>query len=114
VAGVLGDRQHRSRSGESDPSRDLAELIVAYLKQETIGPGKSLLRWVRYGVVGSLLISVGIGLVLLGILRFLQEGVGGALSGSSSWLQYFITLIVAAIIGAVSAKAIVKVKARKR
>ena len=53
--------------------RELWELVITYLKQETIDPVKGLGRYVGYGLGGSLAIGLASILLLLGILRLLQE-----------------------------------------
>ncbi len=52
--------------------QELWELLKAYAKQETIGPLKNLGRQVGYGVMGSMLFSLGTLLLALGLMRWLQ------------------------------------------
>ncbi len=55
--------------------QELWELLKAYAKQETIGPLKNLGRQVGYGIVGSMSFSLGILLLALGLMRWLQTHV---------------------------------------
>ncbi len=80
--------------------RELWELVIAYLKQETIEPIKGLGRYVGYGLAGSLAIGVASILLLLGFLRLLQERTGDAFAGRLHFVPYLVVLIgCAAVIG---------------
>jgi hypothetical protein len=68
---------------------DAFKLTVDYLKQEALEPLKGLGRFVAWGLAGSLAIAVGILLLLVGILRLLQDETGTALTGNWSWVPYF-------------------------
>lgn len=81
---------------------DLRQLVIAYAKQETLEPLKSLGRFVAYGVAGSIALGIGAVLLLLGGLRLLQTQTGSLFKGNWSWLPYF---TVAALCGVVVALA---------
>ena len=95
------------RSNSADGARgirragdDAYRITVDYLKQETIGPLQGLGRFLLWGVSGSLAIAVGVVLLLVGVLRVLQEETGTALTGNWSWVPYFaVSLIGAAVAG---------------
>ena len=80
-----------SQSG--DARREAFSLLVAYAKQETLEPFKSLMRFVLFGTLGSVAITIGTVLFLVAVLRILQ-GETGAFHGNLSWLPY---VIVAAL-----------------
>lgn len=67
---------------------ELWELVVAYLKQETIGPIKELGRFVAAGVVGSLFLAIGLPLLVLSLLRALQAETGSTFDGNLTWVPY--------------------------
>lgn len=71
---------------------ELRELVVTYVKQETLVPLRSLGRWIAFGVAGSLLL--GFGVVFLGLagLRALQTETGETFSGNWSWVPYLIVV----------------------
>ena len=73
-------------------------MVVAYAKQETLGPLRGLGRFVALGVSGSILVAVGLVLLLLGLLRALQTETGSTFEGNLSWAPYLITS--AAAVGA--------------
>jgi hypothetical protein len=83
--------------------RDLWELVLAYLKQETVDPIKGLGRYIGYGLAGSVAISLASILILLGILRLLQDRTGDLFDG---WLEIVPYLVVLIGCGAVIAFAL--------
>jgi Putative Actinobacterial Holin-X, holin superfamily III len=70
----------------------------AYAKQETLGPLKHVGRFLFWGILGSILISIGAVLSLLGLLRLLQTHNDGHLTGSLTWVPYLIVLFAAAVV----------------
>lgn len=90
-------------AGPHDPSdlpshaQQLWNLVVAYVKQETIEPIKGLGRYVAFGLAGSVLLGLGLIVVFLGLLRLLQTETGTAFDGSWSWVPYAITLVACGI-----------------
>ena len=85
---------------------ELWELVVTYLKQETIDPIKKLGRFVAYGFAGAFVLTLGLVLVVLAGLRALQVETGAHLSGSLSWAPYAIVLVATLIFAALGARAI--------
>jgi flagellar biosynthesis protein FliQ len=72
---------------------ELWELVVAYFKQETAEPLKSLGRVIGLGVAGSLLIGFGVIFVGVGILRLIQ-GETTIFDGNWSFVPYLIVVVV--------------------
>jgi uncharacterized membrane protein YidH (DUF202 family) len=77
---------------------ELWRMVLAYLRQETVEPVKNLGRFVAFGVAGSLLLGVGVGLLLLATLRFFQTETGSTFTGHLSWVPYVIMLVVALVL----------------
>ena len=96
----------RSTKSIAQVVSELWELLRDYAKQETVDPLKGLFHYVAYGVGGALLLSLGIVLLAIGGLRALQTHTDEHLTGNWSWLPYFATLIVLAILIALSVSAI--------
>ncbi|UDY36406.1 hypothetical protein [Dermatobacter hominis] len=90
-------------SGPIAQATELKDLVVAYAKQETVDPLKTLKRYLSFGISGALLIGVGLCFGLLALLRGLQEielfndplEVDG---GTWSWAPYAITGVVGAVL----------------
>jgi hypothetical protein len=76
-------------------NRDALDLVVAYVKQEALQPLQGLLRYIAFGVLGSLALALGVALLLLSALRILQTETG-AFHGNLSWLPYVIVAVLAA------------------
>jgi hypothetical protein len=84
--------------GGGDSPGEVIDVVVAYAKQETLGPLRGAGRWLGAGVAGSLLLGLGSLLILLGLLRLLQTEWDRSATGSLSWLSYLIVLVVAALV----------------
>ena len=69
---------------------DFFHLVIDYAKQETLGPLKSLGRFLVFGLVGSVALTAGAVLLLLAVLRALQTETGSTFTGHLSWLPYLI------------------------
>jgi hypothetical protein len=67
---------------------ELFRLVVAYARQETVDPLKSLLRYVLWGVSGAVLLATGSVLLALAVVRLLETETGRHLSGSLTWVPY--------------------------
>ena len=78
---------------------ELRDLVVRYLREQTLVPLQKLGRYIGFGVLGSLLL--GFGVVFLGMagLRALQDETGDTFSGDWSWVPYLI-MFVALLFGA--------------
>lgn len=85
---------------------ELWQLVVTYLKQETLEPIKSLGRFLAVGLAGSVLLSVGLVLLLLGALRVLQTELGTPFEGNWSFVPYLITLALSGLMAGLALRAI--------
>lgn len=84
-----------------DLATDLWDLVRAYAKQETIEPAKGLGRFVAFGAAGSILLGLGTVLLVLAVLRALQDQTGTTFDGNWSWAPYLLTLVICVgVIGA--------------
>jgi hypothetical protein len=82
-----------SLTSVKDTVRDLRDLLVAYAKQETIDPLRNLGRYLAYGLGGMALITLGVFLLGLAVLRALQSMTGGIFGGFWSWVPYLIVVV---------------------
>lgn len=96
---------------------ELWNLVVAYMKQETVEPLKGIGRYIGFGAAGSIAIALGVTLLILSLLRGLQRtfgtrgrGLSQLMTGSLSWLPYLITLVFAVTIVDSARRAIKKKK----
>lgn len=76
-------------------------MVVAYARQETIEPLRGAGRWILWGIVSMALLSIGVVLVTLGLLRAIQDfGGNAAFDGAWSFVPYLIcTALAATIVG---------------
>lgn len=77
---------------------ELWELSTAYAKQETIDPLKGLGRFLGFGVGGAILFGLGSILLLLAGLRALQTETDTTLTGSLTFVPYFIVVAVGLVL----------------
>ena len=92
---MLPEERHAS----SNPATQLTttvELVKTYARQETIGHLKGVGRWVGYGLVGATCLSIGIVLLVVGLLRLLQDVGDDVFYGFWSIVPYLIVLVVCA------------------
>jgi hypothetical protein len=104
LVGGLKQRLDRLVSGEDRSVRvlfnELRGLVVTYVKQETVDPLKRLIRYVLWGLVGSIFLATGSVLLVLAVIRVLQSETRPHLTGSLTWVPYAGgILFAAAVIG---------------
>lgn len=75
---------------------ELWALTKDYARQETVDPLKGIGRYLVYGLAGAVLTSIGVILLLLSLLRALQDHT--TLTGNLSWLPYLIVLAVGGLL----------------
>lgn len=81
---------------ETTSVRELIDYVTTYAKQETLGPLKGAGRWIAYGAAGAVALGLGLSLLLLGVLRFVQTEWDWVGSAGHSWLPYLIVLVATA------------------
>ena len=74
---------------------ELLSLVVAYAKQETLDPIKSLGRYIAWGVAGAVFFATGGALLTLTAVRVVQSETGHHLRGDLTWVPYFGGVLVA-------------------
>lgn len=89
---------------------EIFELTKSYALQETVDPLKGLLKFVGFGLGAAVLGGTGVILILIGVLRVLQNETGEHLTGSLTWVPYLITLVVAAVCILIAVLAITRKK----
>lgn len=94
-----GAQDVSATSGVDDASvGEVIDLVKAYAKQETLAPLKGAGRWLGYGIAASLCLSLGLVLLALGILRFIQTQWATVFDGAWSFVPYVIVLVL--VVGA--------------
>src|SRR4051812_110084 len=67
---------------------ELRDLVVTYVKQQTLVPLQQLGRYIGFGVGGSLLLGFGVVFLAMAGLRALQTETGDTFTGDWSWVPY--------------------------
>jgi hypothetical protein len=101
----------KSDKGLPTLATELWEMVVAYLKQETLEPLKGLGRFVGYGMGGAVLLGLGLLFLAVAGLRVLQVETAPHWTGHWSWVPYALTLIGT---GAIAALVASRIGAAKR
>jgi len=96
----------RGLDGLRNEAQQTVNLIVAYIKQETLDPVKGLGRYVLFGVVGSVALSIGLAVLTVGLLRVLQTETGSTFTGNLSWIPYVIVIVFVLAVAYVAVRAI--------
>jgi len=94
-----------ARGGRTPPLpqlvTELRDLVVTYVRQQTVIPLKQLGRYVAFGIGGSLLLGFGVVFLAMSGLRALQTETDGTFDGDWSWVPYVIMVFLLAVGGAV-------------
>lgn len=100
--------------GLREAGEDVVQLVVEYVKQETLGPLRGLGRFMLFGIIGSLALCVGLILLLVGLLRLLQAQTGSTFAGHLSWVPYALVAVVAILVVGLAIWRISKGQAARR
>lgn len=108
-------RFDKSPASASLPTQvvEFKDLVVAYAKQETIDPLKRLGRFLAAGIAGAVLLSIGLVLLSMSLLRALQEETGSSFAGNLTWVPYLLTVAGALVVVGLAVYAIGKPKRRR-
>ena len=82
--------------------RELKELVVTYVKQETVEPLKGLGRYLGFGIGGAFLLGLGIMFLAISGLRALQTETGSTFHGNWSWAPYAIVVFTLLVLAGVA------------
>ncbi len=61
---------------------EAVQLVIDYVKQETLTPLRGLGRYILFGVAGSVALAIGLVILAVAFLRLLQGEMGSAFSGN--------------------------------
>ncbi len=89
------------KKGAPSPKESANEvwtLVRDYAKQETVDPLKGLLGFVKWGLLGALVIGIAVIELAVALMRLLQAEAPGIFDGRLSFLPYLITLVAATLV----------------
>ena len=98
----------RGLGGLRSTGSETVQLIIDYVKQETLDPLKGLGRYVLFGVAGSVALAIGLVILSVAFLRLLQGETGTAFTGNLSWVPYLICAVVVVAVAAVAVWAVTR------
>jgi Putative Actinobacterial Holin-X, holin superfamily III len=105
---------HDKASGRlQSKGTDTFQLVVDYVKQETLEPLKGLGRFIVFGVAGSVALAAGFVVLAVALLRVLQGETGTTFHGNLSWLPYVICAAASIGVAAVAVASIRRGQARR-
>ena len=97
-----------------DGAQEIQQLLIAYARQETVDPLKTLGRYLGLGLAGSLLVFTGVFFVGLGALRFMQSISTFEGAGWPSTVPYLTSIAVLALFLALIALTLNRAKKKVR
>lgn len=111
-----GSRSRRGKSlgGLRDSGAEALQLVIDYVKQETLDPLKGLGRYMLFGVAGSVALAIGLVVLAVGFLRLLQGETGTTFAGNWSWVPYVICTVAVLLVAAAAVWAINRGQSRTR
>jgi len=95
-------------SGLRTSGGETLQLVIDYVKQETLDPLKGLGRFMLFGVAGSVALAIGLVILSVAFLRLLQGETGSTFSGNWSWVPYLICTVVVIGVAAIAVRAVSK------
>jgi len=96
-----------------DDLREVRDLTVRHVKEETLQPIRDAGRFAMYGALGSVFVGFGVTLLLLALLRFFQEQFP-VFRGTLSFIPYLIVVVAAALVAALTVWRIISGAAKRR
>ena len=85
---------------------EAVQLVVDYVKQETLTPLRGLGRFILFGVVGSVALAIGLVILSVAFLRLLQGETGSTFTGDWSWVPYLICTVAVVLVAAIAVLAV--------
>jgi len=106
-------RANNEQKSIAEVLSELWQMLRDYAMQETVDPLRNLHRFILWGVAGALLLSIGVLLLVLSLLRVLQTHTNEHLTGNWNWVPYAaaVGFLVVLIVGCYVA---IKPKERKQ
>lgn len=105
---------HTDAASTKTQVTELKDLLIAYVKQETVDPLRALTRFVVWGTIGAVLLSLAGVALMLAIVRALQTETKPHLTGNWSWVPYTGAILFALIVAALAVSRIRAKSAKKR
>jgi hypothetical protein len=96
----------RGLGGLRSSGSETIQLVIDYVKQETLDPLKGLGRFMVFGVAGSVALAIGLVILSIAFLRLLQTETGSTFAGNLSWVPYLICTVAVVLVAGIAVKAV--------
>jgi Putative Actinobacterial Holin-X, holin superfamily III len=100
VCAVVKEAKPKAKNPSGD-ARELVDLVIAYAKQETLEPLKGLGKNAALGLGGAVLLGLGGVFCSIGALRAMETETDFFERHNLTYLPYFITVLVLAVLSAI-------------
>jgi hypothetical protein len=97
---VPKEAKAKARNPTGD-ARELVDLVIAYAKQETLEPLKGLGKRAALGLGAALLLGIGGVFCSVGALRAMQSETDFFERHNLSYLPYFLTVVILAVLSVI-------------
>ena len=94
---AVPDKDRSTPQRDSASISEVIDLVKEYAKQETLGPIKGAGRWLAAGAAGAALLGAGCVLLVLGVLRMVQNEFGRSFRGSWTTMLPYVFAFVASL-----------------
>jgi hypothetical protein len=91
------DTDKADSKSDSGQIGQVIDLVKEYARQETLGPIKGAGRWLAAGAAGAVLLGTGCALLVLGVLRLMQNEFGKSFRGGWTYLLPYLFALVASV-----------------
>ncbi len=98
--------------GLRETGTETIQLVIDYVKQETLDPLRGLGRYVLFGVAGAVCLAIALVVLAIALLRLLQGETGSTFSGNLSWVPYVICTIVVVGVAALAVWSVTRGQSR--
>jgi len=83
----------------SVPIGEVIDLVKNYARQETLAPVRGAGRWMAFGMAGAVLLGIGSSLLVLGLVRLIQNEFAPTFEGRwMSLLPYTAALVLCLVV----------------
>jgi hypothetical protein len=100
VCAVVKEAKPKAKNPTGD-AREFVDLVIAYAKQETLQPLKGLGKNAALGLGGAVLLGIGGVFCSIGALRAMETETDFFERHNLTYLPYFITVLILAVLSAV-------------
>ncbi len=102
----------RGLGGLKATGGEALQLVIDYIKQETLTPLKGLGRFMLFGVAGSVALAIGLVILSVGLPPAAPGRDGINFTGNWSWVPYLICTVVVVVVAAIAVMAVTRGQAR--